>query len=106
MIKATGKGPTGRDTLFVGLSFGNLDKFRAEPLDTFIMIQGSEVGLPFDVMIFSGETEAQMADLMAQGFGPDTKVIVADENPDRPNTAGPFAVDVTDPNTTNRPTCA
>jgi hypothetical protein len=77
MIKATGKGRTGKDTLFVGLSFGNLDKFRAGPLDSFIMIEGSEVGLPFDVMIFSGETEAQMADLMAQGFGPDTKVHVS-----------------------------
>ena len=68
MIKATGKGRTGKDTLFVGLSFGNLDRFRAEPLDTFIMIQGGEVGLPFDVMIFSGETEAQMADLMVRGW--------------------------------------
>ena len=29
MIKATGKGRTGKDTLFVGLSFGNLDRFRA-----------------------------------------------------------------------------
>ena len=55
--------------------FGNLDKFRAEPLDTFIMINGADVGMPFDVMIFSGETEAQMADLMA--FGPDTKVHVS-----------------------------
>lgn len=31
-------------------------------------------------MIFSGETEAQMADLMAQGFGPDTKVIVSERS--------------------------
>ena len=77
MIKATGKGPTGRDTLFVGLSFGNLDKFRAGPLDSHILIKGSEVGLPFDVMIFSGETEAQMAEFMANGFGPDTKVHVS-----------------------------
>ena len=80
MIKATGKGPTGKDTLFVGLSFGNLDRFRAEPLDTHIMIKGSELGLPFDVLIFSGETEAQMADLVAQGFGPDTKVVVSERS--------------------------
>jgi hypothetical protein len=77
MIKATGKGPTGNDTLFIGLSFGNLDRFRAEPLDTFIKIDGKELGLPFDVMIFSGETEAHMADLMSAGFGPDTKVHVS-----------------------------
>ena len=74
MIKATGKGPNGRDTLFVGLSFGNLDKFQAEPLDSYILINGKEVGLPFDVMIFSGRTEAEMADMMASGFGPGTKV--------------------------------
>jgi hypothetical protein len=76
MIKATGKFK-GRETLFVGLSFGNLDKFRAEPLDTFITIEGREVGLPFDVMIFSGETEAQMTDAMAGSFGPDTKIHVS-----------------------------
>lgn len=77
MIKATGKGKDGRNTLYVGLSFGNLDRFRAEPLDTFIKIDGRELGLPFDVMIFSGETEAQMAELMAGGFGPDTKVNIS-----------------------------
>jgi hypothetical protein len=77
VIKATGKGRTGKDTLFVGLSFGNLDKFRAGPLDTFIEIKGSEVGIPFDVLIFSGETEAQMADLLAKGIGSGTKVYVS-----------------------------
>jgi hypothetical protein len=76
MIKAKGKFK-GRDTLFIGLSFGNLDKFRAEPLDTFITIDGKETGLPFDVMIFSGETEAAMADMMAESIGPDTKVHVS-----------------------------
>lgn len=80
MIKATGKGPNGRDTLFVGLSFGNLDKFRAGPLDSHITIHGAELGLPFDVMIFSGRTEAEMADLLANGFGPDTKVHVSDRS--------------------------
>jgi hypothetical protein len=78
MMKATGKGPDGRDMLYVGLSFGNLDKFRAQPLDTYIRIDGKELDLPFDVMIFSGETEAQMADLMASGFGPGTKVHISD----------------------------
>ena len=80
MIKATGKGPTGNDTLFIGLSFGNLDKFRAGPLDSHITIKGAELGLPFDVMIFSGRTEAEMADLLAQGFGPDTKVHISDRS--------------------------
>ena len=77
MIKATGKGPTGNDTLFVGLSHGNLDKFRDQPLDTYILISGTDVGLPFDVMIFSGKTEADMAEFMSEGFGPNTQVTVS-----------------------------
>ena len=77
MIKATGM-VRGKKTLFVGLSFGNLDKFHAAPLDSFISIKGDELGLPFDVFIFSGRTEADMADLvMANGFGPDTKVHIS-----------------------------
>jgi hypothetical protein len=75
MIKATGTFK-GRKTLFVGLSFGNLDRFRAQPMDTFITIDGCETGLPFDVLIFSGETEAHMADAMVDSFGPETKVHV------------------------------
>jgi hypothetical protein len=76
VIKATGKGLAGRETLFIGLSFGNLDRFREQPLDTFIKIDGQEVGLSHDIVIFSGRTEAEMADLMAGGFGTDTKVVI------------------------------
>lgn len=77
MIKAKGR-IKGRETLVIGLSFGNLDRFRAQPLDTFITIDGREVGLPIDVVIFSGETEAHMADMMAHGFGPETIVHVSE----------------------------
>jgi hypothetical protein len=78
MIKATGKGPNGRDTLFIGLSFGNLDKFRDGPLDSYIKISGAEMGIPFDVMLFSGRTEADMADLVSKGLMPDAKVVIDD----------------------------
>ena len=64
----------GRQFLMIGLSFGNLDKFRAEPGDTFINIDGKKMGLPFDVVIFSGETEAHLQQLVAGNIGPDTKV--------------------------------
>jgi hypothetical protein len=70
MIKATGKGPTGKATLFVGLSFGNLDKLRASPLNSFITISGDEMGVPFDVMIFSGRDESEMFDLVARDVVP------------------------------------
>ena len=75
MIKATTAGPDGRTLLVIGLSFGNLDKFRAAPGDTFIRIDGREIGLPIDVMIFSGETEAHCAELVP--IGPGTKVNVS-----------------------------
>jgi len=75
MIKAIAM-VDGHKTLILGLSFANLDRFRAQPLDTFIRIDGEEMGLPFDVMIVSGRTEAEMADVMSGGFGPDTKVVI------------------------------
>jgi hypothetical protein len=67
----------GRKILVIGLSFGNLDKFRAEPGDTYIAIDGREMGLDLDVMIISGETEADIAETMKGGIGPDTKVHVS-----------------------------
>jgi hypothetical protein len=74
MIKATGTGPDGRPLLVLGLSFGNLDRFRQQPLDTFIRIEGAEMGLSHDVMIISGRTEADMADLVSKALTPDAKV--------------------------------
>lgn len=44
----------------LGLSFKNLDKFRAKAGDTFIKIDGEPMGLPIDILIFSGETEVHM----------------------------------------------
>jgi len=77
MIKAMATGPDGKKILVIGLSFGNLDKFRAEPGDTYIRIDGRELGLPIDIMLISGETEAHMAETLAGGIGPDTKVHVS-----------------------------
>jgi hypothetical protein len=76
MIKATGK-HLGQDTLFIGLSFGNLDRFREKPGDTYIKITGSEMGLPFDVLLFSGITEADCMTVLQAGIGSDTKVNVS-----------------------------
>lgn len=77
MIKATATGQDGKKILVIGLSFGNLDKFRAEPGDTYIRIKGEEVGLPVDIMLISGETEAHLAATLADGIGPDTKINVS-----------------------------
>jgi hypothetical protein len=76
MIKARGTS-NGRDTVFIGLSFGNLDRFRAQPMDTFIKIDGSEMDLPYDIMIFSGETETQMGDWMTESLSPGAVVHIS-----------------------------
>jgi hypothetical protein len=71
MLKATAQ-LNGRTVLMLGLSFKNLDKFRAEPGDTFIKIDGTQINLPIDVLLFSGETEAHLTQLIEKGIGPDT----------------------------------
>lgn len=77
MIKATATLPDGRKLLVIGLSFGNLDKFRAEPGDTYIRIDGKEMKLPLDVLLFSGETEAHMQEAIAGAIGSDTVIHVS-----------------------------
>lgn len=74
MIKAIAMGSDGRTLLVIGLSFGNLDRLRAEVGDGFIKIDGKEIGLPIDVVIFAGETEAHCAQQLDGSIGPDTKV--------------------------------
>lgn len=80
MIKATAKTANGRDLLVIGLTFANLDRFRRQAGDTYIRIDGAAMGLPVDVVIFSGETEEVMADLMTKNelIGPETQVTVSD----------------------------
>jgi hypothetical protein len=74
MIKVIATRSNGRKLLIIGLSFDNLDKFHAQPGDTFLSIDGEEMGLSFDITIFSGETEERMAAMMVEHFGPNLKV--------------------------------
>jgi hypothetical protein len=78
MIKATATRADGRKVMIIGLAFGNLDNLRAKPGDDYIHINGKEMGLPVDVMIFAGATEADCVETMKGGIGPDTKVHVSD----------------------------
>ena len=73
MLKATAN-LNGRNTLMLGLSFKNLDRFRAEPGDTFIKIDGTAMNLPMDVLLFSGETEAHLQELVQNSITADTIV--------------------------------
>lgn len=77
MIKAIAHGANGRKTLVLGLSFGNLDKLRTEAGDTYIRVDGRELGLDIDIMLISGETEAHIAETLRGGIGPDTKINVS-----------------------------
>ena len=80
MIRAMARGPDGRQILVIGLSFDNLDKLRKHPRDSFIRINGKNTGgLSIDVMIFSTETEAHGAEMMAEFLGPDSEVYVSDK---------------------------
>ncbi len=76
MIKASFVGTDGRRHLLIGLSFGNLDRFRAQPGNTYITIDGWEFGLAVDVLIFSGETEERCAEAIQALIGPNTKVTI------------------------------
>jgi hypothetical protein len=74
MIKATTTTPEGRTLLLIGLSFGNLDRFRAEPGETYINIDGKEMGLPIDIVLFSGESEAHLQEMVASAVTAETIV--------------------------------
>ena len=81
MIKAAGTDPmTGRKTVYLGLSFGNLERFYRKPLDSYIRIEGAEFGLDVDVLIFSGPTEADMAAALTEGIGLETKVTISERS--------------------------
>lgn len=66
MIRLTGKGPAGEDTLFLGLTVSDLDKLRSMPLKGNIRLERAETGLPCDIVIFSGRTEDEMLRAIAR----------------------------------------
>lgn len=61
MIKATGV-VDGRPTVMLGLSRRNLERFLEQMNDTYIRIPREKLGITFDLLIFSGETELEMAE--------------------------------------------
>lgn len=79
MIKASATGKDGQSYLIVGLSHANLDRLRADGTDGFIKIKGAEMGLPLDVIITAGETEATLAHALEGLIGTDTKVVISEK---------------------------
>ena len=82
MLKATLTTAEGKKVLLIGLSFGNLDRLRDEVGDTFIKIDPAPLGLSHEVLIFSGRTEAHLAEIIqATGakFTADSRVNISDK---------------------------
>lgn len=80
MIKLMGTNPkTGRKLFSMGISNGNIRKLKeGKPIVVF----GPEVGLDHDIMIFWGETEEKMVEMLKPFIGPET--VVRDELTNRP----------------------
>lgn len=72
MIKAIAR-VNRKKVLVLGLSFANLDRFKAEPIDTYILVDGKDLGLNIDVLIMSGETEEEI--MSALHLSPDSKIV-------------------------------
>lgn len=65
MLKGKGT-KDGREVLILGLSFENMERLKK---DRPIVIWREEINIPFDIIIFAGETEESMAKDVA---GPNT----------------------------------
>jgi hypothetical protein len=75
VIKARLTGHDGAGILLLGLSHANLDKLRADGMKGFIKIKAADIGgAPFDIMSTAAPSEADMADMLSEFIGPETKV--------------------------------
>ena len=78
MLKFTLTDESGKtERLYIGLSFANLEKLLAEPRSTMIKIDGKPLGIDVEIVIFSGETEAKMAEMIEDAIGDDTRVTIS-----------------------------
>lgn len=73
MIRATADMVDGGKLVLLGLSKRNLELLAKERP---IMIAGSTMDIPFDIIVFAGEDEAAMIDQLKEFIGPGTKFTV------------------------------
>jgi len=76
MLKAMAKGADGRAILVLGLTARNLEDIQSRAGDSFLNIDGKELGLPVDIVIFFGKTEAIFTEVIKEMIGPNTRVRV------------------------------
>lgn len=64
----------GRRTVILGLSHNNLDRLRADGLEGHMKIDGTELGIDFDILITAAVDERAMIEAFADGITGGTKV--------------------------------
>jgi hypothetical protein len=64
----------GREIVLLGLTHANLDRLRTDGLKGCILVDGAEMGIPFDIHITAAENERAMLDAFQDSIGPDTKL--------------------------------
>lgn len=79
MLKAIATSSGGKKVLVIGLTFKDLELMRAHPMDDHIRIEGAEIGLAVDVMMFVGPDDAARASAVGGGIGPNTRVHISDK---------------------------
>lgn len=68
-----------RDIFMIGFSLEQIDHMRQNFGKTLRRYAKADYGLPMDVIIFSGESEAAMAQQFAEFIGPETRVKIDDK---------------------------
>ena len=65
---------TKRRSCWIGLSFRELLLLRGAPGESVLQIDGKELGLPFDIVLYSGEDEQAMIGMMQNGITEKTDI--------------------------------
>lgn len=73
MIKAT-LSQGDKKIVLLGLSFDNIERMRADPLNDFIKINGAELGMSHDIWITAARTDAELGELLLGSVDANTKI--------------------------------
>lgn len=70
---------TGREVFIISFSNDQLIRLRRNPGRHRIDVKKEKYDIPFSILIFSGETEASMTDLVSEFIGPTTSITMDDK---------------------------
>lgn len=83
MIKATGRGANGRQTMMIGVTHENMQALRDNP-GSFSVIEGESLGLSVDVLLYVGESDDACVKVIEHLLTPDTRFGTAIDGRDAP----------------------